>query len=270
MKALDFSFSRPPVTQLKNAGIAGVIRYVTGQGKAIDKPEFDSYVNASIPVALVFEQDTTSWRGGAGTGLAHGRLARQTASGIGFPKSRPIYAAYDTDIAPGSTDWVAAISYQTGFNTGAGGVQGAYAEAALLDELLNRGLIKWAWQTESRGFPGNSIDDPRACLIQRTWHTLAGVDAHQVDENDVFATDWGQHPAPQPATPPQPTTYPEVDVFLCKAANSNTVYVAPQGIPVAAADLNSWEAILVGMTGNPNAKTIWPVSQSFVDSITKH
>jgi len=202
MKALDFSFSRPPVTQLKNAGIAGVIRYVTGQGKAIDKPEFDSYVNASIPVALVFEQDTTSWRGGAGTGLAHGRLARQTASGIGFPKSRPIYAAYDTDIAPGSTDWVAAISYQMGFNTGAGGTQGAYAEAALLDELLNRGLIKWAWQTESRGFPGNAIDDPRACLIQRTWHTLAGGDAHQVDENDVFATDWGQHPAPQP--PPKP------------------------------------------------------------------
>lgn len=214
-KAADYSFSRPSVPLMKQVGVRGVIRYLRGAGKAVTASELRALIDAGIAFALVDETDITAFRGGYNAGYAAGKAARAALNALGNQlginfDTMPIYTgAYDTYIAPGSLDWTLAIAFMRGFRDAQGfGPQGAYGEMTLLNELHREGLTNWEWESESRAFPGNAIDDPNAEIIQRFSHTLAFIPASQIDEDDLFATDWGQYPRPTATPKPNPTPKP--------------------------------------------------------------
>lgn len=251
MQVLDAAFPHWTIGQLVAAGV-GVMRYVGSHGnpKNIGQGEFDALVNGGVPFGLVYEGSGTDYVGGAAAGLRDGQTARGAAHGLGWPDGLPIYCTVDTGAGPDP----AIISYQHGFNAGARTPEGAfYGDVALAGLLFAAGLIRWYWQPGARAWPGDATDDPRACLIQRAGGVRPAVDG-SFDVNDVFATNWGQYPAPAspvPAPPPAPpTSTPNEggpDVGYTRFEQTVTLDEHGAGhlpIPgVSAADVFSWGSI---------------------------
>ena len=212
---LDFSWWRPAIADLKAAGIVAVSRYLAwyppgSPGKVILKPEYDALRAAGIEVVLNWESTGTSYTGGYAQGVKDGAEARRQARALGHPDTRPIIQSVDTGIQPSQVLY----DYQRGFNDGGGvGIQGFYGDAACADALFARALISVFWQANARGWPGSSVDDPRAALIQRTSKSHANLPANQYDESDRKQLDFAQAPAPAQA-PAAPVTPPAVVSFL--------------------------------------------------------
>jgi hypothetical protein len=98
--ALDYSAGQLSGTAVKNAGYAGAARYIgfPDRKKCTTRTELASYTSAGRGMALVFEDTVTTWRGGYSGGRASAVRARGHADQVGFPSSRPIYAAVDQDV----------------------------------------------------------------------------------------------------------------------------------------------------------------------------
>lgn len=204
-KALDAAYPGWTVGQLQRAGIVAVGRYVAPlpNTKVIQKPEYDALIAGGIGVWLVWEMsaDTALHAGYAG-GFQHGREARRQARLLGHPDQCVIYQAVDTGALPSN----AIRSYQDGFNDGGGvGIQGMYGDVAVGHDLLDSNRISLFWQTNATGWPGDSVDSPRAALWQRYNQVVPGISG-SYDVNDVNAVDFGQNPRPVvlPPTPPPP------------------------------------------------------------------
>lgn len=215
---LDAAFPRWSIGQLQSwhasGRLAGVIRYVgsAASSKNITPHEFDELVMAKVPVGLVFESTGTDYTEGASAGSRDGTTARTAAHAIGFPDSRPIYSTVDR----GDRADPRLIDYQRAYNVACGHrhwLEGFYGDRELGDELFGSGLLGWYWQTNARGWPGDALDDPRAAIIQRTSKRFPELPAGAYDESDVFATDWGQYPAPVPTKPVPPASPPRTSPF---------------------------------------------------------
>lgn len=215
---LDAAYPRWSITQLKawhaSGRLAGVIRYVgsSSNSKNIQPREFDELVVARIPVGLVFESTGTDYTAGANAGAQDGTTARKAAHVCGFPDSRPIYSTVDR----GDHADPRLIAYQSAYNATCGQRhyrEGFYGDRELGDELFGAGLLGWYWQTNARAWPGDALDDPRAAIIQRTSKRFPELAAGAYDESDVFATDWGQYPAPVPTKPVPPASPPRIGPF---------------------------------------------------------
>lgn len=210
MKVLDAAYPAWTIPELANPQIAGVIRYVGDEAssKNMRPREFSELVAAGVRVGTVFETSGTDYVGGYAQGVTDGRKARTAAHGLGFPDSRPIFCTVDRGDGPNPT----IVDYERGFNVGAGfghWLEGFYGDRALAGLLFSAGVVGWYWQTNARGWPGDATDDPRAAIIQRTSKSFPQIPPGSYDESDVFATDWGQYPAPAspvPAPPPPPPT----------------------------------------------------------------
>lgn len=207
MQVLDAAFPHWTIAQLQAARL-GVMRYVgsAGNPKNITSGEFRAYVAGGVPFGLVYESSGADYVGGTAAGRVAGFAARTPARAFGFPDSRPLFTTIDRGV-----HWADVIGdYQRAFNIAAAGgaPQGFYGDAEIGDRLLALGLIRWYWQAGARAWPGDAIDDPRACLVQRVAKTYPQFPASSYDVNDVFATDWGQYPAPKltPPKPPKPPT----------------------------------------------------------------
>jgi hypothetical protein len=218
MKIIDYSWWRPDPNALRQAGITSVCRYLGYGGKVIDKAEYDALHAAGISVMLNWETTGKSWREGYNTGVNEGREARRQARALGHPDERPIIQSMDEGVPAGMLN--VAADYQRGFNDGGGvGPQGAYGTQMVLDHLFDKGLIRIGWQTNARGWEGNSKDCIRASLYQRTTHSFPSLPSNQYDENDVHFADWGQHPSPNPV-PPKPTKKGHEMFFLTKISDA--------------------------------------------------
>lgn len=227
---LDFSNARLPVDDLaalvRSGEIAGVMRYLgptTNNGtvsswpKALTRGELESYVTHGVPCAVHFEVTGRSWLGGYAQGLIDGAQARQWARLIGWPDERPLPHSIDMPVMLSQVPL--AVQYQEGFNKGGGqGPQGCYSTRPVLDALHVAGLIRVGWQTNARGWPGNSVDCATAALIQHTSHSFPIFPASAYDENTVKVADWGQVPRPGPVPPvPQPQE-PDMPVLVPRRA----------------------------------------------------
>lgn len=214
---IDYSWYRPAIADLKAAGIVSVSRYLSWMpnGKVIQKPEYDSLIAAGISVVLNWESSGTSYTGGYAVGVKEGAEARRQARALGHPDSRQIIQSVDTGVYPDQNLY----DYQRGFNDGGGcGVQGFYGDAACADALFVRGLIAVYWQANARGWPGSSVDDPRAHIIQRTSHSHANLPSNQYDESDRAGLDYAQNPAPLVPNPvPVPKPIPPSVILALKA-----------------------------------------------------
>lgn len=190
MQVVDYSAGFPGAQRLKDAGLFGAVRYIgfPGRQKCTTVAELRDFTNANIGMALVFENNTTDWRGGFTTGQASGRTARDHANAIGFPADRPIYMAVDQDVVA-TGEFGTMIEYLRGAGTSLGGayLTGVYGEADVIDRARDAGVAAWFWQTVawSRG------RRTAAHLFQHVGTvTVNGV---VCDLNDVLVDDWGQH-----------------------------------------------------------------------------
>lgn len=198
MTAVDFSFSRFTVAQLKAAGVSAVARYLTGAGKAISGDELAADLRGGLAVCLVFENSADDASGGFAAGAANARAANAALLALGLPLSTPVYFAADTDY-PNPAD---ALAYYQGLASVRPGVtNGCYGEAALIDLLFADGLAGFGWESESTSFPGNGALSPNVAL----WQKVDGAPLSGTDLDVIEKADFGQLPRPiSPAPSPTP------------------------------------------------------------------
>jgi hypothetical protein len=203
MSVLDYSRGRLTAVQVRAAGHNGVVRYcgTPGNPKNITATEYVDLVSGSggqvrpVGVALIYEGGTGDALGGFAAGVAAARAARADANRIGFPRSRPIYFAVDTDI---TTQMATVMDFLRGAGSVLGGPQfvGVYGEFTVTLAARAAGVARWFWQTVAWSA---GVRDKLAHLYQRAGGvTVAGVGC---DLSDQLQPDYGQHPPPPKEDP---------------------------------------------------------------------
>lgn len=191
-QVLDYSAGFPGAQAIKRAGYVGAVRYIgfPDRRKCTNRGELADFSNNQLGMALVFENNTTDWRGGFAAGQVSGRRGRDHANAIGFPANRPIYMAVDQDVVK-TGEFTTMVEYLRGAGASLGGpaATGVYGEADVIDRARDAGVASWFWQTAawSRG------RRTTAHLFQHVGTVNVGGIA--CDFNDVLAPDWGQHNA---------------------------------------------------------------------------
>lgn len=171
----DYSFARPPVAALVDAGGVGVARYLStvDHTKNLTPSERDALHAAGLAISLVFEDGAhwSTWKPGA---------ANMMADALGWPLDRPIYFAADTDLS--TADYLAVSSAL--FAGGGHRPRGIYGESGLVDFCLRSGAAQFGWIAASTSW--SHVPAPGACLVQRVGSPVPGT-----DRNDVLKPDWG-------------------------------------------------------------------------------
>src|SRR3954468_7973989 len=211
---IDFAMRQIPAQDIRAAGHAGVINYVSTSrpGSSFGaKPITLPYAKALTAAGLVIVSNyqygkpggtapSDFTRGFAG-GVADARTACQLHTAAGGGQSAPIFFTIDDDINRDTWNTVA-LEWFRGI-TSALGVQrtGVYGGINVCQWAANDGVIgssrtrdhRWAWQT--RSWSRGQID-PAAVLYQRVVSTASNpgpvVGGLEVDVNDVLAQDCGQ------------------------------------------------------------------------------
>lgn len=195
----DYSAGKPGAKALKAAGFSGAVRYIgffdlrdSRTPKCTTKAELDDFTANDLGMALVFESRADDWRGGYAAGFNNYKLARAHANMIGFPSTRPIYMAVDSEVI-GNVNHAQMADYMTGARDAAGGphLVGVYGQYSVCQYLWAKGgICDWYWQC--RAWSGTPIQyfGPRH-LFQHVGLVNAGP--IPCDVNDVNQADWGQH-----------------------------------------------------------------------------
>lgn len=199
---VDYSFSRPNLTALKQAGFTKVMRYLSpnGQPKTVNRAEVDSLHQNGMAVGFVYEWYAARAKEGRAAGEYDGRIALQQANEMGIPADVPLFAAIDYD-APES-DQPALNDYIDGFASIVGDRgRAAYAGYWIIKRLFDAGKIKYGWQTYA--WSGGNWDN-RAQLRQvLNGQTIGGgsVDFNETLGDVVWEADNQASPAPAPSAP---------------------------------------------------------------------
>jgi hypothetical protein len=177
---IDYSFSRPPLAQVRSMGATGVLRYLAPDtpathGKLLTAPERDQIFSADLDLALNFEWYEGRCLEGGAAGRQDAGTALAQARALGYPPKRCIYFSHDTG------QWTnAVLDYFDGVNAGLAGYYetGGYGGYGTVKALLDARKITRAWQTLAWS---NGQREPRAALYQngRQWFGNAA------DENEV-------------------------------------------------------------------------------------
>jgi hypothetical protein len=189
--ALDYSAGRPTGAAVKAAQHAGVVRYAgtPGRTKNITKAEYQDMDRNGIGVALVYENHAGDAAGGHPAGQAAAFAARKDADAIGFPVSRPIYFAVDSDQVT-TGQFAAAMAYLDGAASILGRDRvGVYGEFDVIEMAVGN-HARFGWQTAAWSKGKRSA---KAVLFQQIGTVVVGGIASDV--NQILAADWGQHNA---------------------------------------------------------------------------
>jgi hypothetical protein len=211
---IDFAMRQIPADQIRAAGYAGVVNYVSLSrpgsnfgAKPITRAYADSLRAARLVIVSNYQygkpggtapSDFT--RGFAG-GVADARTAWQLHTAAGGGASAPIFFSVDDDINRNTWNGVA-LQWFRGINSVLGvqrtGVYGGVevcrwaAADGVIGNSSTRGH-RWAWQTRSWS---RGERDAAAVLYQRVVATAANpgpvIAGAEVDVNDVLAPDCGQ------------------------------------------------------------------------------
>lgn len=178
MTAVDYSFARPTVAQLKAAEVTLVLRYVgpTSWGKTITQAEYNALVAAGFTVELVFEESTNDSAGGFAAGVANAHVALEWAP-AGY--SGPIYFACDESLEGPAL--ALAVQYIAGASSVLGPTRtGDYGEGDLLEATAAAGTADHHWQSASSSFPGSSSTTSVTDVQQGGAGPVAGTDADRI------------------------------------------------------------------------------------------
>lgn len=145
---LDYSSGSIPGATIRDAGYAGVIRYIDSprnkRNKHTDPGEYRDHLAAGLSVLLVFETTETASHGGFPTGEEHARRALEGANDLGY--TGPIFFTHDTPEVAKPAAWQ---SYLDGAASVLGiGRVGAYGFRNAID--LAVGHATYFWQAGRR------------------------------------------------------------------------------------------------------------------------
>lgn len=211
---IDFAAAKIPAEQIKAAGYAGVINYVSLSrpgsnfgAKPITRPYAETLARAGLAIVSNYQYGKpggtapSDFTRGAAGGVADAQTAWKLHTAAGGGQSAPIYFSVDDDIDRHTWNTLA-LPWFRGINSVIGvqrtGVYGGVdvCQWAIADGVIGRSTTPgkaWAWQT--RSWSGNKIH-PAAVLYQRVIDTASNpgplVGGIRVDVNDVLAADVGQ------------------------------------------------------------------------------
>lgn len=240
---LDYSAGYPGAPAVKNAGYAGVIRYLRKEGNSGVKPitsgEYQDMKNRGLDVAFVYQHVSKSRvTQGAVAGIHDAKWALDRLAEVTGGDIAPIYFAVDYD-AP-RKDWIYIAEYMVGAASVLGKHRvGTYGKWALLDFLFANDVMTYGWQTYAWSTGHNKDPNtyhPRAHLFQRLAQVTVGGIA--CDVNDVLKEDYGQ--LPRPTIPPpevlQTEEDDEVKTLYMKGPSGSATF-EHNGEPVRYSDL---------------------------------
>lgn len=194
---LDYAVGVPDPAAVKQAGHAGVIRYVSDPrepwmtGKPLHAAEATALRAAGLTVVSNYQfgkESTADWLGGYPAGLKHAARGVELHTAAGGPDTAPIYASIDdnptfsqfvTQIAPYLLAWQSVIGPLR---------MGVYANAPTIGWVSSFGLARWFWQHDW-GTPKGYLH-PAAHLHQIPGQQKVG--GVTVDVNTVLKPQYGQ------------------------------------------------------------------------------
>ena len=213
-RLIDFAERRIAPAEIKSAGYAGVVNYVSEsrpganfEAKPITREYADALRAAGLHIVSNYQYGKPGWptpsdftRGHDG-GVADAQTALQLHAAAGGGNSAPIFFSVDDDIDQNT--WNSqAVDWFRGINSILGvGRTGIYGHAQACGWAIRDGVIgnsttaghQWAWQTKSWS---HGEREPAAVLYQAVVNTasnpgplLGGIN---VDVDEVLATDYGQ------------------------------------------------------------------------------
>jgi Domain of unknown function (DUF1906) len=216
---IDYSTSRPTITQLHDAGVTAVGRYIgwdstpghIDTGKNITASELNDLLSAKVDVFLAFEYNANAAALGSTQGHADASLAIEQMDALKCPSGMSSYFAVDFDIpdyapslpnTPGNA--MAKLGPVAGYFTAVKALFkqyaiGAYGGYWAIRRLFDAGLIHYGWQTVA--WSGGQVE-PRAALLQTT--AKAPFPGTDVNVHEAVATwgTWQQALAEKTPTPP--------------------------------------------------------------------
>jgi Domain of unknown function (DUF1906) len=214
IRLIDFAERRISPDEIKAAGYAGVVNYVSEErpgahfeAKPITRDYADSLRAAGLHIVSNFQYGKPGWptpsdytRGRDG-GVADAQTALRLHGAAGGSNSAPIFFSVDDDIDQ-NTWHTQAVDWFRGINSVLGvGRTGIYGHAQACGWAIADGVIgnsttaghRWAWQTRSWS---HGQREPAAVLYQAVVNSpsnpgplLGGIN---VDVDDVLAADYGQ------------------------------------------------------------------------------
>jgi hypothetical protein len=214
MQLIDFAERRIPPDEIKAAGYAGVVNYVSlerpgahFEAKPITREYADALRAAGLHIVSNYQYGKPGWptpsdftRGYDG-GVADAQTALRLHNAAGGASSAPIFFSVDDDIDLNTWDSLA-VNWFRGINSVLGlqrtGIYGHFQACgwAIRDGVIGHSTTagyRWAWQTRSWS---HGQREPAAVLYQEVVNTpsspgplLGGIN---VDVDEVLATDFGQ------------------------------------------------------------------------------
>ncbi|MDP5309027.1 TIGR02594 family protein [Paracoccus spongiarum] len=194
------------VRQLAQAGIRVVMRYynhkdVSLPGKRLTRAEARTLTEAGLSIGAVFQQRGGGNGGHIGdltamTGQRDAARALQVAADIGQPQGSAIYFAVDWDFIT-KAELASIEAYFGAVNAALAGSYrvGVYGSGLVCDRLLTKGLVKFAWLSQSQGWSGHDdfLKSQRWALAQAPATTLPGT-GYRYDPNysNTAFPDFGQ------------------------------------------------------------------------------
>jgi Domain of unknown function (DUF1906) len=213
-RLIDFTERLVPVDQLKAAGYAGALVYVSELRPGADfdfKPVTRGYADAlraaGLHVVSCYQYGKPGWptpsdfTRGYGGGVADAQTALRLHAAAGGPDSAPIFFSVDEDIDLDTWNNLAAKWFR-GLNSVLGVDRtGIYGHSRACAWAVGDGVIgrstssghQWAWQTSAWSAGAR---EPTAVLYQSAVNTASNpgplIGGIHVDVDDVLASDFGQ------------------------------------------------------------------------------
>lgn len=193
MDAVDYSWGRPNVAELKRLGIKVVMRYLcrSDNGKRLKAPEARALQAAGIDIVSNYEETAARMLDGRSAGVSDAKVALQQHKDAGGPPTAPIYWSIDFDASSSQLDkcwqYLEGVASVTGWDRI--GVYGGYKS---IDYVHKKGKVKLLWSTYA--WSSGKVH-PATNLYQ--WQNNVTVAGALVDKNEMrtpYVGQWGASP----------------------------------------------------------------------------
>lgn len=206
--AIDYSFQRPAPAAIKAAGIAGVIRYVTGKDKALSATEAQSLRANGLWIGLVHEGAAGDALLGRQKGVEDTLADTHALDLILCPRSAVVFYACDTFA---TVDQVR--PYFQGVHSIAARPVGWYGGLGVGLQLHAEGLVDYVWAANATSWSGfatfpeleAAAHAHRIAMLQHLDHPFPSIPASAYDYDEVITPfpAWGFTPQEAPVVPPK-------------------------------------------------------------------
>jgi hypothetical protein len=213
-RLIDFAERRIAPAEIKAAGYAGVVNYVSEsrpganfEAKPLTREYADSLRAAGLHIVSNFQYGKpggtapSDFTRGFDGGVADAHTALQLHNAAGGGNSAPIFFSVDDDITADTWNSLA-VNWFRGINSALGLQRtGIYGDVQVCRWAINDGVIghsttaghRWAWQTKAWS---HGQREPAAVLYQEIVNSpsepgplLGGI---HIDVDEVLAADYGQ------------------------------------------------------------------------------